>query len=51
MVISACVLIFLVLVTFIFWLGGLAEKPADSDDAAAIAATPGGPEPAPAAGD
>jgi hypothetical protein len=26
-VISACVLIFLGLVAFIFWLGGLAEKP------------------------
>ncbi len=24
--ISACVLIFLVLIAFVFWLGGLAEK-------------------------
>jgi hypothetical protein len=27
-VISACVLIFLGLIAFIFWLGGLVEKPA-----------------------
>jgi hypothetical protein len=26
-VISACVLIFLILIAFIFWLGGLVEKP------------------------
>ena len=29
--ISACVLIFLSLVAFIFWVGGLAEKPVISD--------------------
>jgi hypothetical protein len=44
-VISACVLIFLVLVAFIFWLGGLAEKPAISGVGPAAS---GGPELAPA---
>ena len=32
--ISACVVIFLVLVAFIFWLGGLAERSADKSKAA-----------------
>jgi len=48
-VISACVLIFLALVAFIFWLGNLAEK------SAATAPAPAGPTPisglTPAAGD
>ena len=45
-VISVCVLIFLTLVAFIFWLGGLAEKPVISG-----AGTSSSPELAPAAGD
>ena len=47
-VISACVLIFLALVAFIFWLGGLAEKPVVSG---AAGAAPRRAELAPAAGD
>jgi hypothetical protein len=50
-VISACVLIFFVLVAFIFWLGGLAEKPAVSKAPTNVPASHGGPELAPAAGD
>jgi len=47
-VISACVLIFLALVAFIFWLGGLAEKPVVSSVGGAAQAEP---ELAPATGD
>ena len=50
-VISSCVLIFFVLVAFIFWLGGLAEKPIVSKASAGPSVSPGGPELAPAAGD
>ena len=50
-VISSCVLIFFVLVAFIFWLGGLAEKPVVSRASASPSASPGGPELAPASGD
>ena len=50
-VISACVLIFFTLVAFIFWLGGLAEKPFVSQASSDTALSPGGPELAPAAGD
>ena len=50
-VISCCVLIFFVLVAFIFWLGGLAEKPAVSQASVSPSVSPGGPELAPAAGD
>ncbi|MCH7891035.1 MAG: hypothetical protein IH921_05975 [Gemmatimonadetes bacterium] len=50
-VISACVLIFFVLVAFIFWLGGLAEKPFEAAAGADASSSPGGPELAPAAGD
>jgi hypothetical protein len=42
-VISACVLIFLALVSFIFWLGGLAEKPV-------LSGVGSDPAPSPAAG-
>ncbi|MEC9015655.1 MAG: cytochrome ubiquinol oxidase subunit I [Gemmatimonadota bacterium] len=38
-VISACVLIFLSLVTFIFWVGGLAEKPVISGTAVGATAS------------
>lgn len=38
-VISACVLIFLSLVTFIFWVGGLAEKPVISGTAVGTTAS------------
>jgi cytochrome bd-type quinol oxidase subunit 1 len=48
-VISTCVLIFLGLIAFIFWLGGLAEKPAVAGKAAHGAVESGGL--APAAGD
>ena len=50
-VISACVLIFFVLVAFIFWLGGLAEKPFVAEASVDTSLSPGGPELAPAAGD
>ena len=50
-VISACVLIFFTLVAFIFWLGGLAEKPFASQASPEPSLSPGGPELAPAAGD
>ena len=50
-VISACVLIFFVLVAFIFWLGGLAEKPIVSGAPSGARLSRGGPEFAPAAGD
>jgi cytochrome bd-type quinol oxidase subunit 1 len=52
-VISACVLIFLGLVAFIFWLGGLAEKPviAHMPKAAPATVPPTGPAPQPAHGD
>jgi cytochrome bd-type quinol oxidase subunit 1 len=50
-VISSCVLIFFVLVAFIFWLGGLAEKPIVSKASAGPSVSHGGPELAPAAGD
>ena len=50
-VISACVLIFFVLVAFIFWLGGLAEKPIVSSAPSGARLSRGGPEFAPAAGD
>ena len=39
-VISACVLIFLALVAFIFWVGGLAEKPVISRVSGSHGATP-----------
>ncbi len=39
--ISVCVLIFLGLVALIFWLGGLAEKPAHKDPSRLIGAAPG----------
>ena len=39
-VISACVLIFFALVAFIFWLGGLAEKPVIADLTAPTRALP-----------
>jgi cytochrome bd-type quinol oxidase subunit 1 len=50
-VISACVLIFFVLVAFIFWLGGLAEAPSVPAAAPKAPVSHGGPELAPAAGD
>jgi hypothetical protein len=53
-VISICVLIFLGLVAFIFWLGGLAEKPVISDVGAHAKtgrAAAGGPDLQPAHGD
>jgi hypothetical protein len=50
-VISSCVLIFFVLVAFIFWLGGLAEKPTVSSAPKSAPLSHGGPELAPAAGD
>jgi len=43
-IISVCVLMFLGLVSFIFWVGGLAEKPV-------ISGVGSGPAPSPAAGD
>ena len=51
LVISACVLIFFTLVAFIFWLGGLAEKPTVSQTSADASGSRGGPELAPVAGD
>jgi cytochrome bd-type quinol oxidase subunit 1 len=50
-VISACVLIFFVLVAFIFWLGGLAEKPMAPQARTDASPSTGGPELAPVAGD
>ncbi|HUP20799.1 MAG TPA: cytochrome ubiquinol oxidase subunit I [Gemmatimonadota bacterium] len=58
-VISACVLIFLALVAFIFWLGGLAEKPVITQVAGATPPSrpppdvvgPAGPDLSPAHGD
>ena len=50
-VISACVLIFFALVAFIFWLGGLAEKPIITNLGTATSESPGGQALAPAAGD
>ncbi len=50
-VISACVLIFFALVAFIFWLGGLAEKPIISTATSSMPRSSGGQELAPAAGD
>jgi hypothetical protein len=54
-VISICVLIFLGLVAFIFWLGGLAEKPVISDVGARAGTgrtgASGGPDLQPAHGD
>ena len=52
-VISACVLIFFVLVAFIFWLGGLAEKPVISHlpHEPARPLPPAGPDLQPAHGD
>jgi len=60
-VISACVLIFFALVAFIFWLGGLAEKPitnlgtgtseSPGGQATGTSESPGGQALAPAAGD
>jgi len=49
-VISACVLIFFALVAFIFWLGGLAEKPI-TNLGTGTSESPGGQALAPAAGD
>jgi cytochrome bd ubiquinol oxidase subunit I len=53
MIISACVLIFLGLIAFIFWIGGLVEAPTISSPVAAM--VPGGETPdggmAPASGD
>ena len=46
--ISVCVLIFLSLVALIFWLGGLAEKPAHKDTDDLVTAVP---RPAPAGGE
>ncbi|MEE9208436.1 MAG: cytochrome ubiquinol oxidase subunit I [Gemmatimonadota bacterium] len=48
--ISICVLIFLGLVALIFWLGGLAEKPAHRDPSKLVSAAPK-PAPAVAGGD
>ena len=50
-VISACVMIFFTFVAFIFWLGGLAEKPSVPQASADASPSTGGPELAPAAGD
>jgi hypothetical protein len=50
-VISACVLIFFTLVAFIFWLGGLAEKPIVAKVGPDATPVTGGPELAPAGGD
>jgi hypothetical protein len=50
-VISACVLIFFTLVAFIFWLGGLAEKPVVSNVGTGASESPGGQELAPDSGD
>ena len=50
-VISACVLIFFALVAFIFWLGGLAEKPIVTNLGTGTSESPGGQALAPAAGD
>jgi cytochrome bd-type quinol oxidase subunit 1 len=51
-IISLCVLIFLALVGFIFWVGGLAEKPIISQPITTSLATGGGaPSPQPAGGD
>ena len=50
-VISACVLIFFVLVAFIFWLGSLAETPTFTKTTSDPPMSSGGPELAPAAGD
>ena len=50
-VISACVMIFFTLVAFIFWLGGLAEKPDVPQASTDAFPTTGGPELAPATGD
>jgi hypothetical protein len=50
-VISACVLIFFTLVAFIFWLGGLAEKPVVAKVSPGAPSVTGGPELAPAGGD
>jgi hypothetical protein len=49
-VISACVLIFLGLIAFVFWLGGLMERPAPVP-AAAPEREPGEPRLVPAGGD
>jgi hypothetical protein len=50
--ISVCVLIFLSLVALIFWLGGLAEKPAHKDPKDLVTAVPpSAPQPAPAGGE
>ncbi len=50
-VISVCVLIFLLLVGFIFWVGGLAEEPIVSDVGKRAEAGPTSPTLAPATGD
>jgi hypothetical protein len=54
-IISSCVLIFLVMISFIFWLGGLIEKPALIAKTATVPAPERGqgppPELAPATGD
>jgi len=50
-VISACVLIFFVLVAFIFWLGGLAETPIVSNPGTGTSESPGGQAIAPASDD
>jgi hypothetical protein len=50
-VISACVLIFFALVAFIFWLGGLAEKPVISNVAGDASGSSEGQGLTPAAGD
>lgn len=53
-IISACVLIFLGMISFIFWLGGLVEKPVLAAEAAktrAAGAATAMPHPAPAGGD
>jgi hypothetical protein len=55
-VISICVLIFLGLVAFIFWLGGLAEKPVvsqvgETHKAPTTRMGPAGPDMQPAHGD
>jgi hypothetical protein len=43
--ISTCVLLFLGLIAFIFWLGGLVEKPVLASSSASKAAPPSGREP------
>jgi hypothetical protein len=54
-IISTCVLIFLLMISFIFWLGGLIEKPVLVAKEAVVRVPPRGAEPppdlAPAAGD